>query len=158
MIFKAKIACGDEDDLFSDRGMCSDFYVSKRVPTANQVVAAAERANGEISAQAGNPDIEEWEHHLEQEVEHNPRIDETERSALVIARRGQGLFKENVRVIEHACRMTSVDNPAHLRASHLKPWRDATNEERLNGENGLLLTPSIDHLLDKGFISLEDFR
>jgi putative restriction endonuclease len=26
----------------------------------------------------------------------------------------------------------------------------------LNGENGLLLTPSIDHLFDRGFISFED--
>jgi hypothetical protein len=44
----------------------------------------------------------------------------------------------------------------HLVASHCKPWRDSTNEERLNGENGLLLTPSIDHLFDRGFIGFED--
>jgi putative restriction endonuclease len=49
-----------------------------------------------------------------------------------------------------------VDNPAHLPASHCKPWRDSTNEERLDGENGLLLTPSIDHLFDRGFISFQD--
>ena len=36
------------------------------------------------------------------------------------------------------------------------PWRVSNNEERLNGENGLLLTPSIDHLFDRGFISFED--
>lgn len=40
-------------------------------------------------------------------------------------------------------------------ASHTKPWRDSTNEERVDGENGLLLTPMIDHLFDKGFISFE---
>jgi len=28
--------------------------------------------------------------------------------------------------------------------------------ERLDGENGLLLTPTIDHLFDRGFISFED--
>jgi len=33
--------------------------------------------------------------------------------------------------------------------------RDFTNEQRLNGENGLLLTPSIDHLFDRGFIGFE---
>jgi len=49
-----------------------------------------------------------------------------------------------------------VDRPEHLRASHCKPWCDCeSNEERLNGENGLLLTPSIDHLFDRGFISFE---
>src|SRR6185437_15964387 len=58
--------------------------------------------------------------------------------------------------IESACRITSVSNPVHLVASHCKPWRDSTNEERLNGENGLLLTPSIDHLFDRGFIGFED--
>ena len=46
--------------------------------------------------------------------------------------------------------------PCTLVASHCKPWRDSTNEERLNGENGLLLTPSIDHLFDRGFIGFED--
>ena len=30
-----------------------------------------------------------------------------------------------------------------------KPWRDSDNAERLDGENGLLLTPSIDHLFDR---------
>jgi putative restriction endonuclease len=51
------------------------------------------------------------------------------------------------------CRVTGVSNPEHLRASHCKPWRDSNNDERLSGENGLLLTPSIDHLFDRGFIS-----
>ena len=58
--------------------------------------------------------------------------------------------------IESRCRITGVENPVHLVASHCKPWRDSTNEERLNGENGLLLTPSIDHLFDRGFIGFED--
>jgi putative restriction endonuclease len=125
-------------------------------PEASETVAVAERANGEISAQVGTEDIDKWEHHLEQEVEQNSGIGVTERSALVLARRGQGLFKDRVMLIERSCRITKVDELVHLRASHLKPWRDATNEERLDGENGLLLTPSIDHLLDKGFISFEN--
>jgi len=71
------------------------------------------------------------------------------------ARRGQGIFKQRVMLIERR-RITVVDNPVHLVASHFKPWRDSTNEERLNGENGLLLTPSFDHLFDRGFIGFED--
>ena len=58
--------------------------------------------------------------------------------------------------IERACRITGVTTEEHLRASHCKPWRDASNEERLDGENGLLLTPNIDHLFDRGFIGFED--
>jgi hypothetical protein len=58
--------------------------------------------------------------------------------------------------VENRCRITGVTNPIHLVASHCKPWRDSSNEERLNGENGLLLTPRIDHLFDRGFIGFED--
>src|SRR5690242_2490998 len=49
-----------------------------------------------------------------------------------------------------------MSNPVHPMGSHCKPWRDSTNEERLNGEKGLLLTPTIDHLFDRGFIGFED--
>jgi hypothetical protein len=46
-----------------------------------------------------------------------------------------------------------VDVPRHLNASHMKPWRDATDTERLDGANGLLLSPHIDHLFDEGYIT-----
>lgn len=57
----------------------------------------------------------------------------TEREAIVLARRGQGTFKANVMRIERACRITGVTREEHLRASHCKPWRDSSNEERLDG-------------------------
>jgi putative restriction endonuclease len=83
-------------------------------------------------------------------------VDPTERESLIMARRGQGIFKQRVMHAERMCRITKVDNPAHLRGSHCKPWRDSSNQDRLNGENGLLLTPTIDHLFDRGFISFEN--
>jgi len=101
-------------------------------------------------------DLDLWERRLEKLVANDSSIPETERSAIVRARVGQGLFKERVSAIEKRCRITGVDNPIHLIASHCKPWRDSSNTERLDGENGLLLTPSIDRLFDRGFISFED--
>jgi putative restriction endonuclease len=62
---------------------------------------------------------------------------------------------QRVRQVEVKCRITGIDRIEHLRASHCKPWRDSSDSERLDGENGLLLTPSIDHLFDRGFISFE---
>lgn len=106
--------------------------------------------------QVENADLEMWEHHIESEIESDGHLLETEREALIVARRGQGLFKQRVMQVEDRCRITGVTNPTHLRASHCKPWRDSTNEERIDGENGLLLTPTIDHLFDRGFISFED--
>ena len=102
------------------------------------------------------PEIAEWEDHLAAEINKNLSLDDTQKFALVQARRGRGQFKKNVRLIAKRCRITGVDRVEHLIASHTKPWRDCdTAEERLDGENGLLLTPSIDHLFDRGYISFE---
>ena len=108
------------------------------------------QADGEAS------DLDLWERHIEETIQHSRDIPDTERQSLIVARRGQGLFKQRVMGIERGCRVTRVENPAHLIASHCKPWRDSSNDERLNGENGLLLTPSIDHLFDRGFLSFEN--
>lgn len=98
---------------------------------------------------------QEWED-IEQRRINSQDIPETTRRALISARVGQGIFKERVARIENRCRMTFVDNPVHLIASHIKPWRESNNEERLSAGNGLLLTPSADQLFDRGFITFED--
>jgi len=77
----------------------------------------------------------------------------TFRDQLVRARRGQGVFRSNVLLREQLCRVTKVSDPRHLKASHIKPWRDASDTERLDGANGLLLSPHIDHLFDEGYIT-----
>jgi hypothetical protein len=102
------------------------------------------------------PAIQDWEDQQQHKIEHSLEIPETTRKALVQARVGQGKFKQRVANYERSCRISRVDNPTHLIASHIKPWRESDNEERLAGGNGLLLTPSIDHLFDRGFISFED--
>ena len=94
---------------------------------------------------------------VEQEIKNNTEIDETERKALVSSRRGQGRFRQTLASIEKCCRVTGVPDPRLLRASHIKPWRScANNHERLDGYNGLLLAPHIDHLFDRGYISFSD--
>lgn len=98
----------------------------------------------------------QWEEHQIEELKSDRRIGETERQAIVLARRGQGLFRARVAMIERRCRVTGATNPEYLRASHTKPWRDASNDERLDGENGFLLTPDVDLLFDRGFISFEN--
>lgn len=85
-----------------------------------------------------------------------PEIAPTYRQQVVKARRGQGVFRSNVLLTEESCRVTRVGDSKHLRASHIKPWKDSNDSERLNGFNGLLLSPHIDHLFDKGFISFSN--
>jgi putative restriction endonuclease len=91
----------------------------------------------------------EWEKDPAEEIEANPAVPATEKPQIILARRGQGKFRERVSRIEYACRITRVYRPEHLIASHCKPWRDCeSNDERLDGENGLLLTPTVDHCHD----------
>jgi hypothetical protein len=126
-------------------------------PEARPLISAAEVTRGIKGgriATSDDPDL--WEHRLEDRIASDTSIPDTDREAIIRARRGQGLFKQRVMQIEARCRVTGVENPVHLLASHCKPWRDSSNEERLDGENGLLLTPSIDHLFDRGFIGFED--
>jgi hypothetical protein len=100
--------------------------------------------------------ITEWEEQESKRISEDNHLRDTEKQALIKARRGQGLFRQNVTRIEHFCRVTRVDRPEHLIASHIKPWRESDNQERLFEGNGLLLTPTIDHLFDRGFISFEN--
>ena len=49
----------------------------------------------------------------------------------------------------------SNDIPELPRASHIKPWADcATDVERLDIFNGLLLAPHLDAAFDAGFITI----
>jgi hypothetical protein len=126
-------------------------------PEFATVLSTARQVPGDTIYQTETPDddVQSWEEHVATEMEQANYLPETDRKALIQARIGQGLFRQRLFRIERRCRVTGVTEPTHLRASHSKPWRSSTNEERLNGENGLLLTPSIDHLFDKGFISFE---
>lgn len=83
-------------------------------------------------------------------------IGPTTKSQLVKARRGQGIFKSNVRLNEKACRVTGITNIKHLIASHIKPWSESSDAEKLNGCNGLLLAPHVDHLFNNGMIGFSD--
>ena len=100
------------------------------------------------------PDVLEDEH--EEKIKARTDIDVTTKDQLIKSRRGQGRFKANVGCNETRCRVTGVTDPRHLRASHIKPWRDSTDDEKLSGYNGLLLAPHVDHLFDRGLISFSD--
>ncbi|MNF32655.1 hypothetical protein D3C76_481880 [compost metagenome] len=103
--------------------------------------------------------LEERQEHDEavviEEIQHST-LPVTEKEQLVKSRRGQGLFRSRLEKIEHACRVTGVSNKALLIASHIKPWSESDNTERLDGNNGLLLSPHIDKLFDRGWITFTD--
>jgi len=80
---------------------------------------------------------------------------ETERIALANTRIGQASFRSGVISLWGSCAVTGVVSEQLLRASHIKPWRQCSNRECLDPANGLLLTPTLDHLFDRGLITFE---
>ncbi|MGK9064596.1 HNH endonuclease [Stutzerimonas chloritidismutans] len=93
---------------------------------------------------------------VEQVIQDDEALSPTEREQLVRSRVGQGAFRLHVMAVEKACRLTGVADGRFLIASHIKPWRDCTNAERLDGDNGLMLAPHVDKLFDRGWISFAD--
>jgi putative restriction endonuclease len=77
----------------------------------------------------------------------------TQREQLIQARIGQGAFRMHVESIESKCRVTGLTDKRFLVASHIKPWRKSDNLERLDGHNGFLISPHVDKLFDRGWIS-----
>ncbi|NYE30389.1 putative C2H2 Zn-finger protein [Rhodanobacter sp. K2T2] len=76
---------------------------------------------------------------------------------LVEIRSKQSLFKRRLLTVEKKCRLSGIADLRFLRASHIKPWaRCADGTERIDGSNGLLLSPHADFLFDRGWITFED--
>jgi len=80
----------------------------------------------------------------------------TEQEQVVISRLGQGNFRRNVIRLWGSCSVTGLQNVSLLRASHIKPWKDSNNNERLTPYNGLLLIPDYDFLFDRGYITFKN--
>lgn len=77
----------------------------------------------------------------------------TDKTVLIKARKGQGKYRESLIEYWKACSITGCKNPNFLRASHIRPWKDSNNKQRLDPYNGFLLTANFDLLFDQGFIS-----
>jgi predicted restriction endonuclease len=78
---------------------------------------------------------------------------ETDKLSLIKSRIGQGEFRKKLLSHWKACAVTGYKIPSMLVASHIKPWRDSNNQERLDKFNGLMLMPNLDKAFDSGLIS-----
>ncbi len=88
---------------------------------------------------------------------HQQALDSTTRQRLIDARLGQGSFRADLmHAWGGACSATNCRIAEILRASHIKPWRKSDDSQRLDVDNGLLLTANLDALFDKGLIGFGD--
>jgi hypothetical protein len=131
-----------------DRSVIDLILEAARLPHLD-LLAAPSRTNADFATTLDDL--------VERSILDDASLDYTIREQLTRARRGQGLFRKRVLDVEPICRITGVEKPTLLIASHIKPWRACgTAAERLDGFNGLMLAPHADFLFDRGLIGFEE--
>ena len=84
-------------------------------------------------------------------------LSSTEKEVITKQRVGQGLFKDLLKNKYHCkCALCGIQTEQMLVGSHIKPWKDCSDAEKLDVNNGLLLCVHHDALFDKHLISFED--
>ena len=77
----------------------------------------------------------------------------TSKEVISKQRIGQSIFRKKLLNELKFCPITNISFESLLIASHIKPWRSASNNERLDTNNGLIFSPLVDKLFDKGYIT-----
>lgn len=85
----------------------------------------------------------------------NSEIGITEKKALMLARMGQGKYRNNLIKLWGKCSLSQYSDTSLLVASHIKPWSKCNPQERIDPYNGLLLLPNYDKVFDKGLITFD---
>ena len=83
-------------------------------------------------------------------------LTQVETKKLIKVRLVQNKFRKNVFDINQKCIVTGCELPQLLIASHIKPWAVSNQFEKIDGYNGLLLTPTYDKLFDQGLITFTE--
>ena len=127
-------------------------YFFKQIPDKNGdirrgIIFKLKSLKGEIEDEKGKPRLAE---------DYN-KPNNTERKGLVTSRVGQGWFrKQLLEKWGNKCAVTGSNLTQILIASHIVPWGKGTDQERLDIENGIILSPIYDALFDRNLISFSD--
>jgi hypothetical protein len=132
-------------DILGDSLHGKDGYDSWFVTTPAMLAAKAPEL--EISNDLGGDML--------RDLEALSTLPETERQSLVLSRIGQGEFRAQLVSYWKGCAVTDANCIPLMKASHIKPWRESNNKERLDVFNGLLLSPNIDAAFDTGYITFD---
>lgn len=77
----------------------------------------------------------------------------TEKEVLSTVRTQQAKFRNDLLKALKICPITLVSDKRLLVASHIKPWCLSNDSEKLDINNGFILTPLFDKLFDSGLIT-----
>jgi putative restriction endonuclease len=112
-----------------------------------------EDIEAQIKATVESELADDW---VESSIRRRADLAPAHKQQLIRARRGLGEFRRSLEKIESACRLTGLLDRRHLRACHIKPWSVSEDREKIDGNNGLLLSPHVAHLFTRGYISFSD--
>jgi hypothetical protein len=90
-------------------------------------------------------------------IEDDKNLSDKEKNAWIKYRIGQTGYR--VALLElwnNCCSVTNNTVKETLVASHIKPWSESNNTEKVDKYNGLLLTSNLDKLFDNYLISFKD--
>lgn len=124
-----------------------------RVGTEADLAALLRRA-ASLSRALPNQAVNDYQQEVAKELAELPAgIVGTEVERMVRQRVGQDIYRKSLLAFwDGRCAVTGIALPELLRASHAKPWKVASDTERLDVYNGLLLAVHLDALFDAGLL------
>ena len=132
-------------------------YLKKSVPKNSLISTPQKRVENKISKWHDEKVVYESLGSIAKEIDeiHNRNLRKTEKKALIDARIGQGRFRiEVLKLWNSSCPITGAS--LFLTASHIKPWKESNDKEKLDPYNGLPLSPTYDKSFDSGLISFDN--
>ncbi|MEC4114925.1 DUF3578 domain-containing protein [Myroides pelagicus] len=144
-------------DLPSEKVFVDDLnYVLEQYVNLVDNYASEYASLQEYTLSYVNEDIQEKEENELLKIDQNAKLTSTEKERLIKSRLGQGIFRSELIKLSSRCAISKCNDTNLLIASHIKPWKDSDNIERLDHYNGLLLLPTYDKLFDLGYISFNE--
>lgn len=140
-----KIAADDYDKLLGN--------ILKRNKDIDLCVIDKRFTSNHKQSNAVSPEAVNERNDLEKEIKKRNLIGE-EKKAFVKVRINQGEYrKQLIKIYKHCC-LCKISDTRLLIASHIKPWADSNEKEKVDPYNGLLLCPNHDKLFDQGLITV----
>ena len=93
--------------------------------------------------------------HHSDNVEKELEIIETERPYITDMRIGQAKLRAELIDKYGKCHITKIGNHKFLKASHIRPWKDSNDDQKLDIDNVLLLEARWDNLFNYGLITFD---
>lgn len=146
---------GDEIHLFYREVHHTSFVYFGRILLSDYQLRESDPSEFVFRIEALSTEIDAFKEVREHSAEYKT-LTITEQEQIVVSRLGQGNFRRNVIRLWGSCSVTGLQTVSLLRASHIKPWKNSDNNERLTPYNGFLLIPDYDFLFDRGYITFKN--